>query len=147
MFDAFKQGLHKYEFHELCLQDKDIELGSGISKVFINAKSKEQDMSEDMRAFLDFLCGEEARSDMTKDIAKSVEDAKAYKPWEAEYIGYYLKMNEERRAGRKEGKYDNVNRLVKENILDLEKACEVLDVDIDAYRAYVEASNDQVTAE
>ena len=115
MFDAFKKGLHKYEFRELCLQDKDIELGSGTSKVYINAKSKEKDMSEDMRAFLDFLCGEEARSNMTKDIAKSIEEAKSYKPWEAEYIGYYLEMAREREAGREEGREEGKSDILMMN--------------------------------
>ena len=48
---------------------------------------------------------------MTKDIAKSVESAKNYKPWEAEYIGYNLKMAEERREGYKEGREEAIVEL------------------------------------
>lgn len=42
-----------------------------------------------------------------------------------------------RRESREEGKYEDVSRLVTEKILDLEKACEVLGVDIDAYKKYI----------
>ena len=79
MFDPYKKGLHKYEFRELCIQNPEIELGDGTSKVFINARSREEDMSDDMRAFLDYLCGQDARSDLTRVIAGDVarEMAKA----------------------------------------------------------------------
>ena len=86
MFDPYGKGLHKYEFRELCRQDPALELGDGTSKVFINALSKEADMSEDMRAFLDYLCGSDARSGLTRDIDYDIERAKTYRPWEVEYM-------------------------------------------------------------
>ena len=59
-FDPFDRGYHKYEFRELCIDDPSVELDSGESKVFINAKSVQTDISPEMRGFLDYLCGAEA---------------------------------------------------------------------------------------
>lgn len=108
MFDPYQTGMHKYEFRELCVQDPGIELGAGTSKVFINALSKEEEMSEDMRAFLDFLCDGRTGSSLTRDLASSVAQAKAFKPWEAEYMQWNeiisLAEQDARKIGREEGR-------------------------------------------
>ena len=57
-------------------------------------------MSEDMRAFLDYLCGNGAHSSLTKDIEAGVASVKAYKPWEAEYMQLY----DIRRISKEEGR-------------------------------------------
>ena len=107
MFDPHEKGLPKYEFRELCLQDTSIELGSGASKVFINARSKRKDMSEEMRAFLDYLCGRGANSGLTKEIDAKVAHAKTFKPWEAEYMQLHemisLAERDARTIGYKDG--------------------------------------------
>ena len=136
-FDPYGKGLHKYEFRELCLQDTSIELGSGTSKVFINARSKRKDMSEDMRAFLDYLCGNAASSDLTKRIDDGVAQVKAFKPWEAEYMQLYDMMSlveqdarrialaegreEGREIGREEGREEGEARIVQMNEYLIEK--------------------------
>ena len=107
-FDPYERGFYKYEFRELCLQDTNIELGSGSSKVFINAKSKVDEMSEEMRAFLNYLCGKRATTDLTRDIDAGVANVKAYRPWEAEYMHWNeivsLAEQDARRVGREEGR-------------------------------------------
>ena len=157
MFDPYQKGLHKYEFRELCAQDTSIELGSGSSKVFINARSRQGKMSEDMRAFLDFLCGKEARSNLTKDIAADIKRAKAYKPWEAEYMQWNeiisLAEQDARKFGREEGRaegreegraegraearFESVDKLVASGICEADKACDIIGVDPEEYRAHL----------
>ena len=56
------------EAGELCVEDPTIELGDETSRVFINAKGRREDASAEMRAFLDYLCGEAASSEITRDI-------------------------------------------------------------------------------
>ena len=144
MFDPYGKDLPKYEFRELCLQDTSIELETGASKVFINARSRRKDMSEEMRAFFDYLCGGGANSDLTKDIDAGVSYAKAFKPWEAEYMQLHEMMKDERtigyneglEQGREEAKYEDVDRLVAEEDYDAKRACEILEVSFDDYMQY-----------
>ena len=74
-FDPYEAGLPKYEFRELCIERPDIELGAGIAKVFINAASRSKNVSGDMRAFLDYLCGKTASSELTRDIESNILQA------------------------------------------------------------------------
>ena len=87
-FDPFDRGKHKYEFRELCVDDPAIELGDGTSKVFINALSRELEMSDEMRAFLDYLRGGEPASDLTRDIEARIVHAKQTREWEDSYMTF-----------------------------------------------------------
>lgn len=135
MFDPYEKGLHKYEFRELCRQDASLELGGGTSKVFINAKSKETDMSAEMRSFLDYLCGMDARSGLTREIDYDVERAKSYRPWEVEYMqwneiisiaeqdahirGHKAGLEEGRKAGLEEGRKIGLEEGVREGVEEM----------------------------
>ena len=93
-----------------------------------------------MKAFLDYLCGQEASSDLTRDIEESIARAKKVKEWEVEYMAIgdrlYWERFEGREEGREEAHFEDVDRLVNEGILDADRACEVLNVDKSAYRSY-----------
>ena len=147
-FDPYGEQLPKYEFRELCKEDPTIELGSGTAKVFINAKSNSKNVTSEMRAFLDYLCGMDASSDLTRDIETGIKRAKANRPWEREYMTLedHLKVQSKRwkEEGRKEGlaegesraRMDAVDRLVADGIYDSEKACSVLGVSVEEYKEY-----------
>ncbi len=103
-FDPFGKDLARYEFRNLCVEDPTIDLGDGAYKVFINAKGREEKVSGDMRAFLDYLCGKKPSSELTHYIASSIEAAKGNKTWERDFMTFEEKMREEREEGRKEGR-------------------------------------------
>ena len=144
MFDPYERDFHKYEFRELCIQDTNIELGSGATKVFINAKSAEPDMSPEMKAFLDYLCGRGAASDLTKKIEDDVARIKANKPWEVEYMHWDEMIEESREEGISIGDtnrgYSDVDRVIESGWADAETACSKLKVDYEAYKAYKSAA-------
>ena len=101
-------------------------------------------MTEDMRALLDYFCGNGANSGLTKDIDAGVAYAKSFKPWEAEYMQFHEMEQDARRIGYKEGraegeaqtKMDAIDRLVASGLTNKEKACEVLGVPIEEYEKY-----------
>lgn len=51
--DPFDKGLPVYHFSNTCEEYPELELNDDAFKVFVNAKGRKDDMSEDMRAFLD----------------------------------------------------------------------------------------------
>ena len=149
-FDPFGKDMHKYEFRELCKEDRDVELGDGTAKVFINAKGRREDASPEMTAFLDYLCGKEASSDITRDIDSGVAKVKRSGTIEEEYMYVARPLRdaykqgrdegraESRKEGRKEGRadatFEAVDRLVAEGAFNVEKACDVLGVSLDEYK-------------
>ena len=118
-FDPFGKERHKYEFREICVGDQALELGDGTSKVFINAMGRREEASPDMRAFLDYLCGEKASSEITRDIDKGVAKVKRSGSIEEEYMyvarplrdAYKEGQTEGRKEGRKEGRENEIVRM------------------------------------
>lgn len=102
-FDPFEAGLARYEFRNLCIGDSSIELGDGTCKVFINAKSSKEQVSGEMRAFLDYLCGKEPTSELTHYIADSIRAAKGNKTWERDFMRFEELLKEEKAESLKEG--------------------------------------------
>lgn len=102
-FDPFYKGLPRYEFRNLCLEEPRLELEDGTKKVFINAKSESNDISSELRSLLDYLCGMDPNSDLTRYISDSIERAKNNRRWERDYVTFDEKLKEEREEGRKEG--------------------------------------------
>lgn len=102
-FDPFGKGLPKYEFRSVCISEPSIGLDDGTSKIFINAKCEHHEMSRELRALLDYLCGKEPSSNLTKYISDSVLQAKCNSSWERDYMLFEEKLREEREEGRAEG--------------------------------------------
>lgn len=127
-FDPFDRGKHRYEFRELCVDDPSIRLNDGSCKLFINAESHEAAMSEDMRAFLNYLCGEAPSSDLTRDIEARIIHAKETREWEMSYMTYRDYYAEEfaEAEERVRSEFAQVNKflLSQKRYDDLERASE-----------------------
>ena len=115
-FDPYEEGLAKYEFRELCVERPEIELGAGVAKVFINARSKSRNVSGEMRAFLDYLCGENASSELTKDIESNILKAKERNAWRREYMTLEDSLKVERKQWLREGREEGLEQ-GQENII------------------------------
>ena len=99
--------------------------------------------------FLDYLCGKNASSELTKDIEANMLQAKERGIWRREYMTLEDSLKVERKQWLKEGraegraeglaeglakaKLDDVDKLVAEGTFDAEKACAVLGVSLDDY--------------
>ena len=54
-FDKFKQGRHIYTFQERCDQDTNLKLNDGTTKIFLSTKGTLNDVSTEIKAFLDYV--------------------------------------------------------------------------------------------
>lgn len=147
--DPFNEGLCKYEFTDMCRQVPMKELGTGATKVFINAKGRRADINREMQDFLDYLCDNNPRNDFTKDIETTIAHVKRNEDKRSEYMFFELSMMDARREamieGRAEGRaegeisrgYKDVEQLVMSGLADEVRACEVLGVEINDYREYI----------
>ena len=53
-------GRHVYTFENLCKEDNSIALNDGTTKIFLNAVSDMDDISKELRAFLDYVAGKQS---------------------------------------------------------------------------------------
>lgn len=102
-FDLFDRGRHIYTFENICKEDGSIFLGDGAAKIFLNASSKQNDVSKELRAFLDYVAGIESEDDFVQRVAKAVREVKKNREWRSEYMTLLMRDQENIEKGRAEG--------------------------------------------
>ncbi len=75
-FDPFHSGRHKYTFYNTCYEDNSIRLDDGGVTVFLNAKGTTDDVSPELKAFLDFIMGKSSDDPFIMELDELLRDAK-----------------------------------------------------------------------
>lgn len=91
-----------------CMEDNELLLKDETAKIFINAAGEQDNISEEMSCFLDFLKTGKGSSDLTRQLEEAVEKAKNHEEWEVEYMTWYAKIQEEREEAA-------INQLIESN--------------------------------
>ena len=84
-FPVFSRERHKYTFKNICLEEHDILLNDGATKLFLSTKGTQNDISKSLQAFLDYIDGHEATDELLKDIDEAVYEVKHCEAWKEEY--------------------------------------------------------------
>ena len=126
--DPFDRGLHLYTFENYCKQCSDLCLGDETVKVFINASGTSNDVSDEMKAFLDYLKGKGSSTNFTRQIEEEVNKARVHEEWRVEYMSLFLRDLDMREEGRDEARRAIVMNMLKENE-PIEKICRYAECD------------------
>ena len=84
-FPVFTGNRHKYTFRNICIEEHDIELNDGATKLFLSTKGMQNDVSKPLQAFLDYIDGQEATDELLRDIDDAVHEVKHCEAWKEEY--------------------------------------------------------------
>ena len=84
-FPVFTGNRHKYTFRNICIEDYDIALNDGATKLFLSTKGTQNDVSKPLQAFLDYIDGQEATDELLRDIDDAVHEVKHCEAWKEEY--------------------------------------------------------------
>lgn len=84
--DIFGKGRHIYTFENICQEDVSITMGDETAKIFLNADSCMDDVSRQLRAFLDYVAGKKVQDDFVQELEKAVKEAKRNREWRREYM-------------------------------------------------------------
>ena len=103
-FDLFEQGRHRYTFENICKEDKRISLEDGVTKIFLNASGKIDDISVELKAFLDYVEGKDTQDTYIKKLKRAVEEAKKNREWRREYMTLLMRDAENIEKGIEKGK-------------------------------------------
>ena len=93
-FDLFEKGRHIYTFENICKKDNSVFLKDGAVKIFLNADSGQDDVSKELRAFLDYVAGKESADDFVQRLEKAVEQARKNREWRHGYMTLFKMMSE-----------------------------------------------------
>lgn len=119
MFDFFNLDFPIYEFEPRCTRKPDLRLNDETSRVFVNATSTENTMSNDLKSFLIYLTKGVADSMLTRKIDEEVRRGKENEMWELSYMksiehdreNFNDGFNEGFNKGQAEGQAEIIKRL------------------------------------
>lgn len=124
--NPFDGRLHKYAFENRCIEDLNIRLGDDTTKVVITPDGTENDISEKMKHFLEYIVGKVPNDEFTKKLEYAVEEARNKEEWRLEYMTLLMRDQENiekgRAEGRAEGMIATLIELVKDGILTVADA-------------------------
>ena len=102
--DVFGKNRHIYTFENICREDPEIKLRDGAIKIFLNAKSNLNDVSSELRAFLDYLGGKKSEDEYVQKLEKAVREAKRNRKWRHEYMTLLMRDQENQEIGEERGR-------------------------------------------
>ena len=141
-FEPFDRGRHIYRFKNLCLEDKDLELGDGATKIFLNAVGTADDVTPDVKCFLDYVNGVLSNDDFVQEIDREIIAVKKLENERVRYMTYAMKMQEERKEGREEGREEMQREMAIEMLRDKKPIQEIM-----RYTKLTEAKIQQIAQE
>ena len=100
---SFKYNRHFYSFHERCDQELDFILESGVTKIFLSTKGIMDDVSPDIKAFLDYVDKGIVSGDFVKELDDAVQLVKSNRKAMKEFMIYEMTLFKERLQGEQRG--------------------------------------------
>ncbi|MBO4780027.1 MAG: Rpn family recombination-promoting nuclease/putative transposase [Selenomonadaceae bacterium] len=104
----FKYNRHFYSFHERCDQELDFILESGVTKIFISTKGTIDDVTPDIKAFLDYVDKGIISGDFVKELDDAVQLVKSNRKAMKEFMTYQMALIEERLEGEQRGRAQGI---------------------------------------
>ena len=102
-FDLYGKGRHIYTFENICKEDGSIFMGDEAVKIFLNAKGTLDDVSDELKAFLDYVAGKKPKDAYVERLEEAVKEAKKNREWRHEYMTLLMRDQENVKIGEKRG--------------------------------------------
>ena len=103
-FDLFGHGRHIYRFKNCCLECPDLVLEDDATKIFINTKGIQDDISDEFKEMIKVFNGEDGQSEYAKKLMHNVDEIRLNKKWRREYMQLWEIEKERYQEGKAEGK-------------------------------------------
>ena len=101
-------GRHIYTFENICREDTDIFLEDGTTKIFLNAKGTMDDVSPELKAFLDYVAGKKPADPFVDELEEAVKNARKNREWRREYMTLEMRDRVNREHAKAEGKAEGI---------------------------------------
>ena len=126
-YDPFEDGRMVYRYERVC-RDTQKPLNDGSWCVYINCTSMEEGFP-DLRPFCRYTMTGEAQDDFTERVNRAVEKGKKNKDWKRDFMNLQMRLYDERKKGREEGRNAVVRELVLRKLDKGFSAEEIADLD------------------
>lgn len=102
-FDLYGKGRHIYTFENICKEDNSISMGDEAVKIFLNADGTMDDVSRELKAFLDYVAGQKPEDSYVEKLEEAVQEAKKNREWRHEYMTLLMRDQENVEKGEERG--------------------------------------------
>ena len=102
-FDPFGEDRHIYTFYNMCKENPSLRLDDGTVTVFLNAKGTADDVSPELKAFLDLVMGKSSDDSFVRELEERLYEAKQNARWKEMYMFSMLHEWEKFNEGKAEG--------------------------------------------
>ena len=103
-------GRHVYTFENQCQEDGSLWLEDDTYKLFLNTEGVMDDVSTDLKAFLDYMGGRPSDYAFVKALSDEVALAKQNKEWRLEYMTLLMRDQENIDKGREQGMKEGLEK-------------------------------------
>lgn len=107
-FAMFDEQRHMYTFRNLCIQSKDIELNDGATKIFLCSDGILDDVSSDIKAFLDYMKGLPVNNTFVNEVDDYIKKIKVLETERVSYMTFEMKIMEAHNDGKIEGREEGL---------------------------------------
>jgi len=97
-------GLHKYSFANLCREDTSIDLGDEAEKIFLCAKGTADDISDQLRSFLNYVATGAPSDQFTNKLENAVKKARDHIQWRQDYMTFLEQLEKAEEKGIEKGR-------------------------------------------
>ena len=115
-FDPYGHGLHRYTFTNRCRETSQ-EMGDGTCKVFLSTRGTADDVSAELKAFLDFVedsspqNAERLDDGFVRDVSRRIESIKADEEMGGVFMTFEEKLDEIAKEAAKETIKDQARQM------------------------------------
>jgi len=102
-FDPFEKGRYIYTFQNICREDTKILLKDESIKVIVNVNGTIGNISNELKAVLDYIAKGIANTEYTKSLDVAVQRVKNDEEWRRDYMTLYMRDMENQKIGKKIG--------------------------------------------
>ncbi len=140
-FDEFKLGLHKYTFQNRCNEQPELVLGDESTKIFLCAGGDANDVSDDMKEFLEWLTtGKTGQCELVNNLDHAIQKARDHEEWRLEYMTLLMRDQEMMKKGREEGRLYEIFSSVQEGDYSIVRGAQKAEMTIEQFeKAMTEA--------
>lgn len=140
-FKLFEANRHVYTFENRCLEDSSIALEDGMRKVFLSTEGTADDVTVEMKQFLDFVAGRSVDGKLAESLQEEVHRAHQNEEWRREfmqnmaYLMDYARdaVAEAEAKGREEG-LRWMYRAVEDGDMSAEKASRIIGITVEEFK-------------
>ena len=140
-FDYLKDKRHIYTIRERCEENPELKWRNKVTKIVLNAMGEKEDVSADVKAFLDYVAGQQVNNKFVEELDETVKQVKTSEKWRLEYVTYELALQEREEQGeergRKEERLQSIRNLMESMNWTAEKAMNALKIPIIEQKKYI----------